>query len=31
MWVYDIDSEEYGRRLGELARSGYTLDPGRAS
>jgi ribosomal-protein-alanine N-acetyltransferase len=31
MWVYDIDSEQYGRRLDELARSGYTLDPGRAS
>ena len=31
MWVYDIDSAQYGRRLDELARSGYTLDPGRAS
>jgi [ribosomal protein S18]-alanine N-acetyltransferase len=29
MWVYDIDSEEYGRRLEELGRSGYQLEPGR--
>jgi len=31
MWAYDIDSEEYGSRLDELARSGCALDPGRAS
>jgi ribosomal-protein-alanine N-acetyltransferase len=31
MWVYDVDSEAYGHRLDELARSGYTLDQDRAS
>jgi ribosomal-protein-alanine N-acetyltransferase len=29
MWVYDIDSEDYRRRLEELGRSGYKLEPGR--
>jgi [ribosomal protein S18]-alanine N-acetyltransferase len=29
MWVYDIDSEAYGRRLEELGRSGYKLEPDR--
>ena len=28
MWAYDIDSEEYGRRLDDLGRSGYQLEPG---
>jgi ribosomal protein S18 acetylase RimI-like enzyme len=31
MWAYDIDSEEYTRRLDELAASGYKLEQGRAS
>ena len=31
MWVYDIDSEEYGRRMDELADAGYKLEQGRAS
>jgi ribosomal-protein-alanine N-acetyltransferase len=29
MWVYDIDSEDYGHRLEGLGRSGYKLEPGR--
>jgi [ribosomal protein S18]-alanine N-acetyltransferase len=29
MWAYDIDSEEYGRRLVELERSGHKLDENR--
>ncbi|HWF14986.1 MAG TPA: ribosomal protein S18-alanine N-acetyltransferase [Acidimicrobiales bacterium] len=31
MWLYDIDSEEYARRLDELAGAGYELEQGRAS
>jgi ribosomal-protein-alanine N-acetyltransferase len=31
MWVYDIDSDEYGQRLDELAVAGYKLEDGRAS
>jgi [ribosomal protein S18]-alanine N-acetyltransferase len=30
MWVYDIDSEEYARRLDELGRAGFKLDQDRA-
>ena len=29
MWVYDIDSDEYGLRLDELGLSGHKLDPHR--
>jgi ribosomal-protein-alanine N-acetyltransferase len=29
MWVYDIDSEEYGLRLDELGRAGFKLDQDR--
>ena len=28
MWASDIDSEDYGRRLDDLGRSGYQLEPG---
>ncbi len=31
MWVYDIDSDEYGQRLEELAAAGAKLEQGRAS
>jgi ribosomal-protein-alanine N-acetyltransferase len=31
MWVYDIDSDEYGVRLDQLAGSGYKLERDRAS
>ena len=29
MWVYDIDSEEYARRLEELAATGHAVEQGR--
>jgi ribosomal-protein-alanine N-acetyltransferase len=29
MWVYDIDSEAYARRLEELAATGQRVEPGR--
>jgi len=29
MWVYDIDGEEYGRRLEELAAAGVPVEEGR--
>jgi ribosomal-protein-alanine N-acetyltransferase len=31
MWVYDIDSDEYGGRLDQLADTGYKLERDRAS